>query len=138
MASAAPASRAWMAGSMPGCPARSVRVRRMNSPQWPVMADASALRRHDAEFAAGDQRAWLANATAAWRSRSEVIVIPSQRPGTGSGSTGGRRDGDTLAGMEYRRRRAEAGGGCCRWADSIDAPAIQIHRLATCIAMRAD
>jgi len=102
------------------------------------MADASASRRHNAEFAAGDQRACLANATAAWRSRSEVIVIPSQSSGTGSGSSGGRRDGETLAGMEYRRRRAETGGGCCRWADSIEIPAIQIHRLATCIAMHAD
>jgi hypothetical protein len=57
MAAAAPVSWVLIAGPVLSWVARSLRVRRMCSPAWQVMAAARAFLRHDAEVAAGAQPA---------------------------------------------------------------------------------
>lgn len=90
---AAPASCPRMAGLRSRWWPCSVRLARMSSLAWPVMAEASASRRHDLELAAGDQLPWPANARTAWRSRSAVTVMPAHSSGTGSALLGVWRGG---------------------------------------------
>ncbi len=58
-ASAALCSCAQIATPMASCLARSASPRKMNSLAWPMIADARASFRHEAEIAVGGQRARL-------------------------------------------------------------------------------
>jgi hypothetical protein len=63
-ASAALCNCAQIAGLMASCLARSVRLCKINSLAWPMIADARASFRHEAEVAVGAQRARPAARTA--------------------------------------------------------------------------
>ncbi len=109
----------------------------MISLAWPVMAEAIASRRHDADVVVGDQRAWAAKVNARWRSRSAVTAIPLHSSASDSPWVSGWRGGGRLAGMALSSMGPSAAGGCC-WAASTVAPATQSHRVAVCSATRTE
>jgi hypothetical protein len=101
----------------------------MSSLLWPVIAMASALRRQQAEVAAGGQWPWPAELSPRWRSRSAVALAPAHSSVIVSPPCGTCRPGAMFAGIARRSCLPASSSARCDLAARAE-PAMVSHVLA--------